>query len=82
MVEFKHGKAQDAGASCPDCCLWSGHIRKLRNPFALSSMNKKVVTKYRSPFHEWFLEGCSSPSIIQAGTSRRHGAWCKQYLPG
>ena len=43
------------------CCLWSGPTRKQSNSLALSSINKKVGTRCRSPSDERFLEGCSSP---------------------
>ena len=43
------------------CCLWSGHTRKQSNSLALSSINKKVGARCRSPSYDRILEEYSSP---------------------
>ena len=50
--------------------------------WSLSSISKKVGPRCQSPFHERFLEGCSSPFIPLAEHLTARRAWCKQCLPG
>ena len=60
------------------------HQKTKYNSLALSSICKKVGTRYRSPSYERFLEGCNSPFMRLAEylTALRGFAWCKQCLPG
>ena len=73
---------QPRGSYYTHCCLWSGHTKKQSNSLALSSINKKVGTRCRSPSYERFLKGCSSPFMRLAEHLTALRAWCKQYLPG
>ena len=79
----EYGKAPKRQThSIPHGGLRSGHTRKQCDSLALSSISEKVGTRCRSPSHERFLEGCSSPFMRLAEHFTTLRAWFKQCLPG